>query len=98
MIIAGFGIRRAAEVTARFAAFCTAAPDAWAALAALCNRPLAAKRLTYAVLEELRAAARPGRGYCPARILAGADIGRRGRLPGLREPFPAEWACQDSGP
>lgn len=56
----GFDIRRATEITERFSAFCADQQDALAALAILYNRPQAQRRLTYAMLEELRAAmARP---------------------------------------
>lgn len=60
VLATGFDIRRASEVTERFAAFCAEQQDALAALAILYNRPQAARRLTYAMLEQLREAmARP---------------------------------------
>ena len=56
----GFDIRRATEVTERFREFLDTEQDRLAALSILYNRPHAARRLTYAMLEELRAAmARP---------------------------------------
>jgi type I restriction enzyme, R subunit len=60
VLATGFDIRRATEVTERFATFCAEQQDALAALAILYNRPQAARRLTYAMLEQLREAmARP---------------------------------------
>ena len=60
VVSTGFDIRRATEVTARFSEFLDAQKDELAALAILYARPQAARRLTYAMLEELRAAmARP---------------------------------------
>jgi type I restriction enzyme R subunit len=56
----GFDLRRATEVTERFSAFLAAEQDHQAALAILYARPQAQRRLTYAMLEELRdAMARP---------------------------------------
>lgn len=56
----GFDIRRATEVTERFKGFLDMRRDELAALTILYGRPLAGQRLTYAMLEELRAAmARP---------------------------------------
>ena len=56
----GFDLRRATEVTERFAEFLAAEQDQQAALAILYARPQAQRRLTYAMLKELRAAmARP---------------------------------------
>ena len=56
----GFDPKRAGEVTERFRAFVDGEADRLAALAILHGRPHAARRLTYAMLEELRAAmARP---------------------------------------
>ncbi len=60
VLATGFDIRRATEVTERFATFCAEQQDALAALAILYNRPQAARLLTYAMLEQLREAmARP---------------------------------------
>jgi type I restriction enzyme R subunit len=60
VVSTGFDIRRATEVTERFSQFLNAQQDELAALAILYARPQAAHRLTYAMLEELRAAmARP---------------------------------------
>ena len=60
VLATGFDIRRATEVTERFSAFCADQQDTLAALAILYNRPQAARRLTYAMLEQLREAmARP---------------------------------------
>lgn len=56
----GFDIRRATELTEQFRAFLTQEQDRLAALSILYNRPHAARRLTYAMLQELRdAMARP---------------------------------------
>lgn len=52
----GFDIRRATEVTDRFRAFLEEEKDRIAALTILYARPHSARRLTYAMLEELRAA------------------------------------------
>jgi type I restriction enzyme R subunit len=56
----GFDLRRATEITERFKAFIEDGRDRIAALAILYGRPHAQRRLTYAMLQELRAAmARP---------------------------------------
>ncbi len=60
VISTGFDIRRATEITERFRDFLETQKDALAALAILYARPHAARRLTYEMLEELRATmARP---------------------------------------
>lgn len=60
VVSTGFDIRRATEMTERFADFLDKQQNELAALAILYGRPKAARRLTYAMLEELRAAmARP---------------------------------------
>lgn len=60
VLSAGFDLRRAEEVTERFGRFCREEADRLAALAILYGRPHAQRRLTYAMLQELRAAmARP---------------------------------------
>lgn len=52
----GFDIRQATDVTERFRAFLEQEKDHLAALTILYGRPAASRRLTYAMLEELRAA------------------------------------------
>jgi type I restriction enzyme R subunit len=60
VVSTGFDIRRATEVTERFADFLDKQRNELAALAILYGRPLAGQRLTYAMLEDLRATmARP---------------------------------------
>jgi type I restriction enzyme R subunit len=60
VLATGFDIRRATEITHRFSEFLAAERDHLAALSILYGRPQAARRLTYDMLEGLRAAmARP---------------------------------------
>jgi hypothetical protein len=53
---AGFDLKRAAEITGRFSRFLAEEQDRLAALAILYARPQAQRRLTHAMLHELRAA------------------------------------------
>jgi type I restriction enzyme R subunit len=60
VISTGFDIRRATEVTERFRGFLDAKQNELAALSILYGRPKAGERLTYAMLQDLRATmARP---------------------------------------
>ena len=59
VVSTGFDIRRATEVTERFRSFLATEQDHLAALSILYNRPHAARRLTYDMLEELRAPCPP---------------------------------------
>jgi type I restriction enzyme R subunit len=54
VVSTGFDIRRATEITERFRTFLTTEQDHLAALSILYNRPHAARRLTYAMLRDLR--------------------------------------------